>query len=366
MNDRRATRRRDKLVRRIARSQRRAPFDSAAALGRLRHRNLLYLDFGDAHGIRATAALDEARLALAGSDAGRIPLVEAAHAVGLLHYFRHLERADPTCDDELDNALRMFALVARYRPDLVPPPLRDGLPREGAVEDRLRARISRFVSHRDASGVLAPEALREAESMLGDLRRGIVVDEDGRIHNSLPDVAHLVGWLHHCRHQALPKESSDQELALALSAFRVVHTHDPARVPEPLRPLLPPARAPRPTRYDALLDAAGGAATVVFVAAEPAPWGTLATQRWETAVRLLRRAVDAPVSEDRDRADHLALLADALFLGHDRLGRPDHLTEGISAIRRAVRLTPVTSPDHAVHAATLARATARRDGTPDH
>lgn len=170
------------------------------------------------------------------------------------------------------------------------------------------------------------EALAQASRRLAAAR-----DDHGRAAASRE-----LGWLHFNRHQALAPEQGLPDLARAL-AFLGGSAHDPAALPEPLRPLTGPAARP---------DAQADTARALLRAAQRDDDPHLL----DVGIALLDSAVSAG-GADAGRLTLLAVVRHQRYLrDHDRVD----LDQAIEVGERAVAAYREDDPDHAVGLSNLA------------
>lgn len=231
----------------------------------------------------------------------------------------------------------------------------------------VNARLEAYGERDDASAILDPRALAEAE----ELWRRAVATSGGT--DGVPlEVVRAVAYLRWCRFMELPAGDDAADLDVAIDLFRrAVRLTDHAH-PERMRylVLLSIALQGRFERTAAAadLDAVVAAADDVVASTPPddpdLAWRLklLAGCRHtryeyagrlddlETAVTLLRRAVRTATTDDPEWATYLADLAGAYRTRFLRVGDPDDLTAAVDAGRAAVR---ADHPDLATHRSIL-------------
>ncbi|TYK46940.1 CHAT domain-containing protein [Actinomadura decatromicini] len=248
---------------------------------------------------------------------------------------------------------------------------------------RVRDRVDRYNSARDAGAVLAPEAVADAVALIC-----AVPDATADI-----EVAHATGWLFWLRFAARGPIDGEADLDIALALLTPVHRLSPEGIPTLIRDLFDDeprhvadgpgllARLGRSLHREASRSDAADALDqaivlfrrgVVITETGHAEYrrcladlsSSLLTRfdRTESpadlreAVEFGRAAVDAAASDDPDRATYLSNLGNALLTRFECFGGdPADLDAAVEAGLAAVTGWP-DHPDHAAMASDLDRA----------
>ncbi|MFC4052751.1 CHAT domain-containing protein [Actinomadura syzygii] len=248
---------------------------------------------------------------------------------------------------------------------------------------RVRDRVDRYNSARDAGAVLAPEAVTDAVALIC-----AVPDATADI-----EVAHATGWLFWLRFAARGPIDGEADLDIALALLTPVHRLSPEGIPTLIRDLFEdePRHVPdgpglltrlgRSLRREASRSDDASAldqaivlfrrGVVITETGHPEYGRCLAglssslLTRFEwtespadlrEAAEFGRAAVDSTASDDPDRATYLSNLGNALLTRFERFGGdPADLDAAVEAGLAAVTDWP-DHPDHAAMASDLDRA----------
>ncbi|MER6107149.1 CHAT domain-containing protein [Streptomyces hirsutus] len=152
------------------------------------------------------------------------------YVIGLLHWCRHLALPEGQKEDDLRQALRLFAPFAETAPHVLPPRAQDLLGGRGDdVEDLLadlRRRVDLYRAHGDPSGLSGAEG----PDVAGRLARTAYTG------SGLPFlVAHTVALFHWCRHLAVSDaDAAAASLDVAMGMFREFDATRSSWLPEEL------------------------------------------------------------------------------------------------------------------------------------
>lgn len=192
----------------------------------------------------------------------------------------------------------------------------------------MRARLGKVAATGDLTVVLSDSAFNEARELVR------AVDDSDL------EAAHLLGWFHWYRCQALSAGDAERELGLAVAAFAPCFLDGVGELPEVLLPTL--ADAVSRTAMERLmreLDSADRGLSTATAAA---------------AVGLWRRILAATAGDHPQRATRLANLATALHIRFERAGEAADLDASIDAYRDAVAADSVDRTARALRLFSLA------------
>jgi hypothetical protein len=225
----------------------------------------------------------------------------------------------------------------------------------------LQGRIAAYTERSDASAILDEQALTDA----GKLWQADQLTGGGtRI-----DVAWTIGWLHWCRHLALPDGQNQPDYLAARAVFDIVLQVDPMLVPEPLRRAAHPGSNPDDS-VQAWQDAVNGAAA--DDPGRPALLSNLAHalgHRFELrgnpgdlddAIAAGQAAADVAVTGHLHRVAILANLSITLLRRFSLAAAVADLTAAVAAARAAIDSAPAGHPDRALALSCLGNAVQTR------
>jgi tetratricopeptide (TPR) repeat protein len=279
------------------------------------------------------AAEVSALLRVAGDPASDLAV---AYAAGWLHWGRYLALGDGDgSQEELEAAVGLLAPIYQVRPQDVPQPLRPlfaaarasrsgqgaqpvrpgraSLERQRLIA-KVRGRLQRSEAERDPAAVLDSDALAEVAELM---RVAGGPDAD-------PEAAHVAGWLHWVRYQALDPPQDQQDLAAALGLFAPVYQVRPESLPDRVRAHFQSQASGSP-------EAIAGQASVALQ--EALRTGDLAVL--DRAVELLRQARVAVPEDHPYHLEVLSNLAVALRNRFQGTGRLADVDEAITLLRVA-------------------------------
>ncbi|MET8309752.1 CHAT domain-containing protein [Micromonospora sp. NPDC005173] len=237
--------------------------------------------------------------------------------------------------------------------------------------DRLRARLDRFGTTRDARAVLDSGAMRDAEAV-----KELVTSTppDGSMSESVLEGLFLLACLHWYRYQLLPPGEDADDLGRAVtlteillriapqlvppSLLALLQAHRPSsdtgRVPGPRvpgRPASAPTRSDRgagPGRSGRTAGSASGEAGALFLEAVMLMGGAETNRDYRVADRaaaLLQRAVDGTPAGEPERLHYLSALGKVHRDQFRHLGRRSALPPAIEAHRESLESTPAGDPE---------------------
>ena len=198
---------------------------------------------------------------------------------------------------------------------------------------QVRARLERFGADHNPTTVLDPEGIAEVTALLE-----LVQDPAADL-----AIAHAAGWLHWCRYLVLGTGEDQEDLADALALFAPVYRTRPDAVPDEVR-----------THFGRLAvsgDPQAAADRAVTLLEETLRTGDRAAL--DTAIDLLRHAVEASPADDPDRATYLSNLGGALQIRFEQTGDLADLDTAIDLLRRAWEASPADDPDRATYLSNL-------------
>jgi tetratricopeptide (TPR) repeat protein len=248
--------------------------------------------------------------------------LEIAHAAGWLHWCRYLVLEPGDDQEDLADALALFAPVYRTRPDAVPDQVRTHFGRLAASDDPQAAA--------DRAAALLQETLRTGDRAALDTAIGLLQQAVAASPADHPDRAAMLSNLGGALQRRFERTGDLADLDAAITAGQQAVAASPADHP---------GRAGR-------LSNLGLALRIRFERT-----GDLADL--DTAIGLLRQAVAASPGDHPDRAAMLSNLGGALRIRFERTGDLADLDAAITAGQQAVAASPADHPGRAMYLSNL-------------
>ncbi len=251
------------------------------------------------------------------------------YVIGLLHWCRHLALPEGQKEDDLRQALHLFAPFANT-PHILPPMAQDllGLQGDEALLANLRRRIDLYRTHGDPSGLSGAEGLDVAGRLARTAYSG----------SGLPFVvAHAIALFHWCRHLAVFDTDS---LDVAMRMFREFDTSRSFVPPEELWSLEGGDPAAARAAHRAMLS--------LSWISDPATA--------DRAIRMLGRAAARLPAGHPSRGVLLAKQGVAHQMRFGFTGDPADIDGAVEAGRLGLAAVPETHLDRSRYASNLANA----------
>lgn len=228
-----------------------------------------------------------------------------------------------------------------------------GSPRRDDLVARLMRRIREHTANGKPGPIIEPEVDADAAELDALAVRQVI--HDGRPATAVDlEAVQVLGLLYLLRYQVLDEGPDRQALESALRLYRIVHSVNPAAVPEQVRPLV--IGTGRPVHPATPTASTGGG---------PDGWGDAAfalLDAWrdnsdrralDEAIELWRRASTASRQPLTKRAVHLNALAAALQLRYETYTSADDLEASIIATRESLAAMPSTPAFNQIRLLTL-------------